>query len=383
MKKIAVFTTTRADFGILYPFLREIKCSKNLQLLLFVGGAHLTSETGNTINEIKNRGIEITGTFDYLLNSDEEVSIVKSMGIAMIELATIFSKFQFDLVCVLGDRYELLPIVSNSILFRKPIVHIHGGERSEGAIDEQIRHMITKASHLHFTICDEYYSNVVKMGEEKWRVFNTGALATDNMSEIKSSRNVIFNVLGLTNNLDTILLTYHPVTLESSRSPLEQVHNLFEAIKKFNFQVVVTSPNVDKGNEEINKYILNQISQNNNFHFFKSLGSVNYLSLIPYCQFIIGNSSSGIIEVPYFKVPTVNVGDRQKGRLMHRSIITTTYDTQSIYEGIKTAINPDFLNTIADMEYKFGNGTTAKKMVKILERLEINDGLLRKQLTYA
>lgn len=383
MKKIAVFTTTRAEFGILSALLKEIGLSKQLQALLFVGGSHLTPETGNTINEINKSEFKITATFDYLLNSDKASKIAESLGIAVVKLSNIFATYKFDLVCVLGDRYELLAIVSNAIIFKKPIIHLHGGEITEGAIDEQIRHMVTKASHIHCAACEEYAQNIINMGEEKWRVHNVGALSVDNIKSIpKLPKYKLFKTLNLDPNKDTILLTYHPVTLEFNISPIQQIKNLFEALNNYQYQIVITAPNVDNDRDQINKYLKDQVNQKKDYHYFESLGFINYLNLIPQCKFVIGNSSSGIIEVPYFKIPTINIGNRQKGRIMHESIINTDYYTKSIIEAINNTKDQNFLNKLSNQHYKFGDGNASKKIVDILINTDINDKLLKKELDF-
>jgi GDP/UDP-N,N'-diacetylbacillosamine 2-epimerase (hydrolysing) len=383
MKRIAIFTTTRAEFGILTALLKEIKTTSNLEFMLFVGGAHLTSETGKTINEIIDSGFKISATFDYLLNLNDDITLSKSIGLAVIELADIFHKYEFDLVCILGDRFELLAIVLNAILFRKPIIHIHGGEKTEGAIDEQVRHMITKAAHLHFVACDEYAQNVINMGESSWRVFNTGALTVDNIKTInKIGRKDLFSQLGLDQNKVTVLLTYHPVTLEMNISSLEQIKNLFDALDQFNFQIIITAPSMDNDREQIHNFILQQIKTKSGYYYFESLGVIKYLNLLPQCKFVIGNSSSGILEVPYFRIPTVNVGERQKGRIMHDSVINTGYTVDSIKGGINKALSQEFIQSLVGMKYKFGEGNSAQKMVEILKTLEINEQLLMKQLTF-
>src|SRR3972149_966419 len=207
-KRIAIFSTTRAEFGLFSALLREIDKTENIDALLFVGGSHLTKESGRTIKEIQEMSFEITDTFDYLLNIDDNTIIAKSLGYATIEIANFFKKYTFDFVCILGDRYELLAIVSNAILHKKPIIHIHGGEVTEGAIDEQVRHMITKASHIHFAACQEYADNIIKMGEEEWRVHNVGALAVDNFMQIeKINKDNLFKTLKLKDK-ETVLMTY-------------------------------------------------------------------------------------------------------------------------------------------------------------------------------
>jgi len=383
MKTIAIFTTTRAEFGILSAFINQIERSNDTQYMLFVGGAHLAIESGYTITEIKKLNYTITDTFDYQLNLSNSPTIAKSIGFCTIELANIFEKHIFDYVCVLGDRLELLSIITNALVFGKPIIHIHGGERSEGAIDEQIRHMITKASHIHFAACNEYADNIVKMGEQKWRVHNVGALAVDNMVNLsKTSKYELFNLLNLDIKKPTVLMTYHPVTLEFDLDPLAQIQNIFEALKPFDLQVVVTSPNADKDRDIIFNYINEQVVLNSNIRFINSLGVRNYLSLIPFCIFVIGNSSSAIIEVPFYKIPVINIGDRQKGRILHENIISCTYSVDSIKDGIIKAISTEFRDPLKNMIYKFGEGNTAVKMLDVIRSTDTNEQLLRKQLVF-
>ena len=383
MLKIAVFTTSRAEFGILSSLLREIRKEDEIDYYLFVGGSHLVVELGKTINEIKEE-FEITDIFDFFLNEDSPYSLSKSLGIEQIELATIFRKYDFDAICVLGDRFELLPIVNTAIIFKKPIIHIHGGETSQGAIDEQIRHMITKSAHIHFVSCDEYKNNIRKMGESESRVFNVGALSVDNIVNnklIKKSK--LFNELQLDERKNTILLTYHPVTLEYKLEPLTQIKNVFKALDKFNFQVVITAPNIEIDRNVIMDYIENIINLNKDYHFVESLGNNRYLSLIPHCEFVIGNSSSGINEAPFFRIPTINIGDRQKGRVRHESIVDTDYSVSSIVKGIKNALEPNFRKRLKKMKYKFGDGHAAERILKILKDIKINEQFMRKKLDFS
>lgn len=383
MKRIAIFTTTRAEFGILTPLIRAINKSSQIESLLFVGGAHLSKDHGYTIDEIKNEGFQIQDTFDYISATTETKDISESLAKETYELTRIFSKHTFDAICILGDRYELLPIVQTAILFRKIIIHIHGGEKSEGAIDEQIRHMITKAAHIHFAACDEYAQNIRKMGESVWRIFNTGALAVDNMLHApKIPKQELYYELGLDPEKELVLMTYHPVTLEKELAPVDQIQNIFEALQTFKGQVLITAPNMEVNRNEILREIKAKVKNNSNYHFIESLGSLRYLSLIQHCKFVIGNSSSGIIEVPFFKIPTINIGDRQKGRIRHNSVIDTDYTIESIKKGIKKALDSNFLSSLQKIEYKFGDGNTAKKMLEIIESIPFDQKLIQKKLDF-
>lgn len=383
MRIAAIFTTTRADFGILSALIKEIDKQDDINYSLFVGGTHLAYEHGKTIAEIKNFGFEITATFDYLLNSDSDFGLAKSTGIAVYELANIFDRFDFDFVCFLGDRFELISVVTNAILFKKPIIHLHGGEKSEGVIDEQLRHMYTKAAHIHFVATEEYAKNVRRMGEAEKRIFNVGALGIDNIvNNPKLTKAELFRLLDLDEDKPVVLMTYHPVTLEFSISPFEQIRNIFSALESFDFQLVITAPNIETDRDKIISYIEQEISQNPDYHYIESLGVVKYHSLIPHCQFVIGNSSSGIVEVPFFRIPTINIGDRQQGRIRHRSVIDTSYGIESIIKGIEKAISAEFRESLKNMECKFGDGTAAKKMVEIIKNINIDQELMRKRLDF-
>ncbi len=383
MKKVALFTTTRAEFGILSPLISAMEESKELKPLLFVGGTHLSKEHGNTIKEIKDHGYKIAGDFDYLLDKYDSFSLSQGLSIAIKKLANIFRKHDFNFVCFVGDRYELLSIVSNAIIFKKPIIHIHGGEKSEGAIDEQIRHMITKAAHLHFVSCEEYGINIQKMGEPKWRIHNTGALGIDNIAKMeKMPKDDLFSELSLDTHRPTVMMTYHPVTLEYSISPSQQARNMFEAFEPFDLQIVITGPNIEVGRDQIVALIKEEINKNKSLHYFESLGVRLYSSLIPYCEFVIGNSSSGIIDVPYFKVPTVNIGDRQNGRIRHASVIDTDYSIESITQGIERALSKEFKAGLKNMKFKFGAGRAAERMINIIKDIKVDQNFMRKKLEF-
>lgn len=383
MKRIAIFTTTRADFGIFTSFINHISKSEKLDYCLFVGGTHLAFEHGSTFKEIKNYSYRIEETFDYLLNEDSKYSLARSSGIAMLELAGIFKRSDFDYVCVLGDRFELIPIILNAILFNKPIIHISGGEITEGVIDEQIRHMVTKAAHIHFVSCEEYGLNVKRMGESAWRVFNVGELSIDNLVNNKRlSKKKIFKDLKIDELRETILMTYHPVTLEFNLSPLQQIKSIFQALDKFNYQVVITAPNIEAEREIIVDYIKDQVAKKSSYIYIESLGMKRFHSLMPHCKFVLGNSSSGIAEAPFFKIPTVNVGDRQKGRIKHESIIDTGYEEVSIIHGIEKVDDVDFRKKVQEMKFLFGNGTAAEQMVEIIENLQPGQNILTKKLDF-
>ncbi|MCX7986413.1 MAG: UDP-N-acetylglucosamine 2-epimerase [Bacteroidales bacterium] len=376
----AIFTTTRAEFGLYLPLLRAIEKEAELDYLLFVGGTHCAVEHGKTIEEIKQQNIPIDAQFDFLLNTDSRHALLHSLAVETFQLSEIFKQYSFDLVIVLGDRIELLPIITAAIVYNKPIAHLYGGEITQGAIDDQVRNMITKASHLHFVSCEAYAHNLIDMGEKPERVFNVGSLATDIMVQLhRPDKITLFRKYNLQDDIPVVILTYHPVTLDlKGISAREQIVNLFDALESFPFQVIVTAPNMDPGHEDIRNEIIERVKANTKYHFIESLGIEQYHALLPYCEMVIGNSSSGIVEVPFYKIPTVNIGDRQKGRLRHPSVIDVGYKKDEIVEGIKKALDKSFRDTISQMQYFFGNGNTAKQIVDILKNLKLNESFLRK-----
>lgn len=379
MKTIAFFTTARAEFGILSALIRQVDKDSQLDYKLFAGGMHLAPRFGRTIQEIQEQGFNISAQFDFLQNEDKPYYLAKSVGIAIQKVAGIFKDYDFDMVCILGDRFELLSIVTCAILFNKPIIHLHGGEITKGAIDEQVRHMITKAAHLHFVSCDQYAENIRRMAEPAWRIFNTGALAVDNMTGIeKISKKDLFKELQLKIDLPTILMTYHPVTLEQNISVNKQMDNIFKTLARYNFQLVITAPNMDSGRETIINKIKDEIKKNKDYHYYKSLGMKRYFNLMPHCEFVIGNSSSAILETPFYKIPTINIGDRQTGRIRHQSVIDTNYTVHEIDQAISTALSANFRAGLKNMRYKFGKGNAAQKMIDIIKSTKIDDKLMIK-----
>lgn len=378
---VAIFTASRAEYGLLFPLIDALRKDPRTDVRVFVGGSHLTTESGRTIQEIQSDGVTVTDCFDYLLNHTDPVTLSRSLGIATMELARLFERYSFDWVCVLGDRYELLGIVSCAILFRKPILHIQGGEYTPAAIDEQIRHMVTKAAHLHCATCSTHCDNLRRMGESPWRIHNTGSLAIDRIRCVPSmTREQAFSELGLDPSRPTGIVTYHPVTLEMNIPIGDQIRHLLSAIRRFSLQWVVTAPNMDSGREEIMNLILQTAMDNPDIHYVESLGSRRYYGLIPHCEMVIGNSSSGLLEAPYFRIPTVNIGDRQAGRIRHRSILDTGYSQESVAAGIQKALSSEFREGLQTMEFQFGDGHAASRMVEIIAGTKIDQNLMQKRM---
>lgn len=383
MKKILVVTGTRAEYGLLYWTMKEIQKDKDLQLQLIVTGSHLSEEYGYTVEQIKKDGFKIDEEIDMLIDSNKKSAIVKSMGLEMIQMAQAFDRLKPDILLILGDRYEIFVAATCAMMMNVAIAHMNGGESTEGAIDEQIRHAITKMAHIHFAGAEYYRERIIKMGEEPWRVHNVGQAGIENIKRLRLlTKTELEYELGIKLDKKVFLITYHPVTL-GVQDIENQMENLLKAISEFDAKYIFTYPNADYGNKIIIDKI-NEFRQNHdNVYVFYSLGQVKYLSLMKYTDVMIGNSSSGIIESPSFKLPVVNIGDRQKGRLRNKNIIDVGNNEIEIIEGINKALyNKQFINSLNDLENVYGDGTTSEKVVKILKTIEINEKLLHKKLDY-
>lgn len=383
MRKIAVVTGTRAEYGLLKNTLLEIKSSHKLTLQLIATGAHLSDEFGLSINEIKNDGFEIAEAIPILMNQRSKDNIAREMGLLMIQLSLAFSRLKPDMLLILGDRYEIFAAASTAMAMNIPIAHISGGEITEGAIDEQIRHSITKMSHIHFPGALPYEKNIINMGEEAWRVFNVGDPGIENIRKTKMlSKEQIYEELKVNIDASTLLMTFHPVTHEIENLPF-QVDELFKALKILNMQTIITYPNADNGGDYIIKRINEFKNTNKNIYVYKNLGSKRYLSIMSMCAAVIGNSSSAIIEAPYFKIPVVNIGNRQKGRLMADNIICCSNKCEDIVSSVMNAISSSFVEKTRKIESLYGEGNTSKDIVNILENIQINEKLLKKKLIWS
>ncbi len=379
MRKIMVVTGTRAEYGLLYWTLKGIVENPNLELQLVVTGNHLSSEYGYTVKQIIDDGFEIVQEIDMLLDSKKKNSIIKSMAMEMIQLSDCMERLTPDILLILGDRYEIMAAATCAMMLNIPIAHMNGGECSEGAIDEQIRHAITKMAHIHFTGAETYRKNIINMGEEPWRVFNVGQAGIENIKRIPLlNREEIQSELKIDLNKKVFLITYHPETL-SNMEVEKQVENLLQALDKFDAQLIFTSPNADHGGliikEKIEKYARNHI----NSKYYDNLGQKRYLSLLNYCDVVIGNSSSGLIEAPSFGVPVVNIGDRQKGRIRCNNIIDCRNNVEDIVHAITTALDKKFKNSIKHENSPFGDGNTSHMVVDILSKIQLNNKLFLKK----
>ncbi|MFV8224391.1 UDP-N-acetylglucosamine 2-epimerase [Christiangramia aquimixticola] len=368
--KITVFTGTRAEYGLLRPLIKEIQESESLELQLIVTGMHLSKEFGYTVNEIVADGFIIAKKVECIVSSDSAGGITKSIGLALMGFADALDELSPDLVVILGDRSEMLAAATASMIANIPIAHIHGGDTTEGAYDEGIRHAITKMSYWHFPSTEIYEKRIIQLGEAPDRVFNVGAIILDSIRDLKLlDKSEFEQSIDFKLNKKNILVTFHPVTLENNSaknqfaSILESLDNLTET------NLIFTYANSDKGGRVINKMIEEYVLKNKeNSVAFKSLGQLRYLSALQFMDLVIGNSSSGIVEVPYFKIPTINIGDRQKGRVAPLSVLQTRCNQNDIQESLKKAYDPSFLESIKDQEQVYGNGNTTKKILEVISR---------------
>jgi len=382
MKKIAVVTSTRAEYGLLSPVIRELRKSENedLKVELIVTGTHLCVRYGMTINEITER---VDHKLAISVKSDSEKDISDNQAETLVKFTELFLSEKYNAVILLGDRYETLAIAIAAGNTRTPIFHLCGGDTTEGAIDEWIRHSITKMSYLHFVTNEDSRRRVIQLGEDPSRVYNFGSTSIDNtLSVADMSREEALGSIGLS-ECRFALCTYHPVTMESG-SVDECISELLTAIKAFpEIQFVITKSNADQGGARINE-LLDEAEKNiSNLHVFTSLGVRRYLSLMKYADFVLGNSSSGIIETPAFRVPTVNIGDRQRGRLQSDNIINCGTEADLITDAIRKAMSDEHKKVCENVVSPYGNGDAGRKIAdKAIEVVNSNSHIDLKKVFY-
>ena len=383
MRKIAVVTGTRAEYGVLKNIIKEINQDRDLDLQLIATGAHLSDKYGKTINEIIEEDFKIDYSIPILMDSNDGESIAKEMGLLMIQLSQALSMLKPDILLILGDRYEIFAAATTAMTMNIPIAHISGGEVTEGAMDEQIRHAITKVAHIHFPGVEAYAENIRNMGEESWRVFNVGDPGIENIKLTKLlTKEELAKDLNVEVDEDTLLITYHPVTLEID--DLErQINNLISALSSVNKKMVITYPNADSGGKLIIDKLEEFKKNNPNVYLYKNLGSLRFLSVMNLCGAIVGNSSSALIEAPFLKKPVVNIGNRQKGRLMADNIINCNYEVVNIEDAIKKSLTQEFKNYVNSIESLYGEGNTSKEIVDVLKTIELGEKLLKKKLAWS
>ena len=374
VKKICVVTGTRADYGLLFWLMKEIELDSDLELQLIVTGMHLSPEFALTYQEIE-RDFRINKKLEMLLSSDTAIGISKSMGLAQISFSEAFDDLNPDLLVVLGDRYEIFAAASSAMIANIPIAHLHGGETTEGAFDESIRHSITKMSHLHFTAAEQYKNRVIQLGEDPARVFNVGGMGIENIKRLKLlSKSEFEKSINFKLCKKNILVTFHPVTLESLTAE-KQFQELLNAIDELtDTNIIFTKANSDTDGRVINKMIDEYVlAHSDNSVCFTSLGQVRYLSALQYVDAMVGNSSSGLLEAPSFKIGTINIGDRQKGRIMADSVINCCSNTIAINKAFSKLYSNDFINLLNKVENPYGNGKASKRVKEIIKNTNLNE----------
>jgi GDP/UDP-N,N'-diacetylbacillosamine 2-epimerase (hydrolysing) len=383
MRKICVVTGTRSEYGLLYWIIKEVESHPELILQLVVTGMHLSPEFGLTVQNIEKDGFKITRKIEMLMSSDTAVGISKSIGVGIISFADFLAECKPDIMLVVGDRFEVFSAVSAAMTARIPVAHCHGGEITEGAIDESIRHAITKMSHLHFVSCNEYRNRVIQMGETPEMVFNVGGLGIENINRIDLLDKQTFEKsIQFTLGESAALVTFHPVTLDNESAEY-QFGELLSSFDEFpELKLIFTKANADADGRIINQMIDAFVQKNpERACAFISLGQLRYLSALKHVTMVIGNSSSGLLEAPSFGIPTVNIGDRQKGRIMAESLIQCGNQREQIIGGIKKATEDSFRVFCKTVKNPYDNGNASEKIINVLktkalesiERKKFND----------
>ncbi|PHS14925.1 MAG: UDP-N-acetylglucosamine 2-epimerase (hydrolyzing) [Kangiella sp.] len=373
-KKIAVFTGTRAEYGLLYWLIHDIQNDSELELQLLVSGTHLSPEFGNTYKQIEADGFIINEKVEMLLSSNSAVGVSKSLGLAVLGFTDALDRMKPDMIVILGDRFEALAIAQTAMILRIPVIHLHGGEITEGAYDDAFRHAITKLSSLHCTSTNEYRNRVIQLGEMPDKVKNVGAIGLDHLqrSQLMSVKELSAS-LKFPINKPYLVVTYHPVTL-ADESPIETFQTLLDSLDEFpELQIILTYPNADDGGRKIIPLLEEYAKQNKNRVFaIASLGQVRYLSAIKNAAAVVGNSSSGVIEVPSFNVGSVNIGARQKGRLAAKSVIHCDPNKSAIVNAIKSAVDKSYKTVDELTTNPYGQGDATGQIIDFIKASKIN-----------
>lgn len=377
-RRIAVVTSSRADYSHLYWPLRDLSENENVDLKLVALGSHLSPEFGNTIREIENDGFSIDSRVECLLSSDTDIGMAKTIGLATLSLADLFGRMRPHLLLLIADRYEMLAPASVALALRIPIAHIEGGEVSEGAIDDAVRNALTKLSHIHFTSTHAARERVIAMGEEEWRVHRAGAPSLDHLQRrALLTREQVEERLGLNLRTPTILVVYHPMTI--AQDTLEEVGALFAALESLTDQILFCYPNADAGSRTLIDRTKLLIARRGRGKLFTNLDTVTYLSLLRQVDLLVGNSSSGIMESASFSLPTVNVGLRQQGRERAHNVLDADADPSSILEAISTARTPEFRQSLLGMANPYGEGSASETIVRVLTTVPLSQELVMKR----
>lgn len=381
-RKVCVVTGTRAEFGLLRWLMGEIRNHPELELQVIATGMHLSPEFGSTYREIEEAGFEIDARVEMLLSSDTNTAVTKSMGLGVIGFADAYERLAPDIAVVLGDRFEIFAAASAALIAGLPIAHLHGGETTEGAFDEAIRHSITKMSHLHFVAADEYRQRVIQLGEHPDRVFNFGGMGIDAIKRIKLlSREELERSLELSFGQKNLLVTFHPVTLEGEAGSVAQMSELLAALDKLDDTTLIfTMPNADTGGRELSAMVREFTQAHPNAKVYTSLGQLRYFSCLAQIDGVVGNSSSGLAEAPSFNIGTVNIGDRQKGRLKAKSVIDCEPNREAIQTALETLYSDEFRASLAAVTNPYGNGGASEAIVKVLAEYPLEN--IRKKQFY-
>jgi len=375
MRRICVVTGTRAEYGLLYWLMKGIETEPGLELQLIVTGMHLSPEFGLTYHEIE-KDFSINKKIEMLLSSDSEVGISKSMGLAQISFAEAFEELSPDVVVLLGDRYEIFSAAAAALIARFPIAHIHGGETTEGAFDESLRHSITKMSYLHFVAAEPYRKRVIQLGENPERVFNVGGLGIENIKRLKLlTKTELEESIGFKLGKRNLLVTFHPVTLEDSTAE-KQFQELLDALNTLEeTRIIFTKANSDTNGRIINQLIDDFADEHDNVIAFTSLGQLRYLSALQFVDAVVGNSSSGLLEAPSFKIGTINIGNRQKGRLKAQSVIDCGSSFAEIKKALSLLYADEFQQQLSCVINPYGKGRASNKIVETLRNVDLSSGI--------
>jgi UDP-hydrolysing UDP-N-acetyl-D-glucosamine 2-epimerase len=378
-RKIAVVTTSRADYSHLYWPLRELSAHPDVELKIIAMGAHLSPEFGATIQEIERDGFDIAERIECLLSSDTDIGMAKTIGVATLGLAEVLGRIRPDVLLLIADRYEMLAPASVALALRISIAHIEGGEVSEGAIDDAVRNALTMMSHIHFTSTQSARERVIAMGEESWRVHRAGAPSLDHLRRrTLYTREQLETRLGIALKHPTVLVAYHPVTL--ARDTVREADSLFAALQTLPDEILFCYPNADAGSRNlIERARAFAASRNEDTHVFINLDALTYWSLLKQVDVLAGNSSSGIMESASFALPTVNIGVRQQGRERARNVLDAVADTSSILAAIATAKSPEFRGSLQGMTNPYGEGAASEKIVEVLTTAPLGEELLMKR----
>ncbi len=382
-RKIAIVTGSRADYGLLYWVIRRVQEDPTLDLQLIVTGMHLSPEFGMTVKEIERDDFPIADRVEMLLSSDTEAGVAASIGVGIMGFAQVFQRSRPDVLVLLGDRFEMLAAACAAVPFRIPIAHIHGGESTEGAMDEVIRHALTKMSHFHFPAAEVYARRIVRMGEDPSRVFCVGSPGLDHLHHLKFlTREEIGRELGLREMASPIgVVTYHPVTLEEDHGKNEMAH-LLEAINQLSGTWIFTVSNADPGGRELIRMLETFVKsyRRGTALLVSSLGTLRYWSLLRHADVMVGNSSSGLTEAPSFKLPVVNIGDRQKGRIKAENVMDVPEgSTGAVMEAIRSVLEPSFRESLRKMTNPYGNGQASAQIVERLKTVDLGPDTIKKR----